>query len=403
MKATFNIIGLAFRDYSHEWRMSGCFILGLAAVLAPMMILFGLKFGIITSMVQELVENPKNREIRPTGSGHYDPEWFQKMRERKDVAFVIPRTRTLAASIDLKSETAPNIVSTELLPTGRDDPLLKQVKDPPKGLDQVVLSEAAARKLNVTAGASIEGSLTRQYHNTHERVQFKLKVVDVANSPAFSQPGVFADLGLVVAAENFRDGHAVPALGWTGDPSMETGRAFPSYRLYARSIHDVAGLSAYLNQAGHQIKTNTAEIETIQSMDRNLSIIYWIIALAGMIGFSLSLGASLWANVDRKRRDLSVLRLVGFRTRGIILFPVSQSLLTGFLGWLSAVLVYLIVEKTINQMLAARLEEGQTICYLLPEHFALALALTLVSAMLAALLGGYRAARIEPSEGLREI
>ena len=32
-----------------------------------------------------------------------------------------------------------------------------------------------------------------------------------------------------------------------------------------------------------------------------------------MAGYSLSLGASLWANTDRKRRELSVLRLLGFR------------------------------------------------------------------------------------------
>ena len=45
-----NIVRLSFRDYSHEWRMSGCFILALSSVLAPMMILFGLKFGIVTTM-----------------------------------------------------------------------------------------------------------------------------------------------------------------------------------------------------------------------------------------------------------------------------------------------------------------------------------------------------------------
>ena len=33
-----NILRLSFRDYTHEWRMSGCFVLALAAVLAPMMI-----------------------------------------------------------------------------------------------------------------------------------------------------------------------------------------------------------------------------------------------------------------------------------------------------------------------------------------------------------------------------
>ena len=71
-----NIVRLSYRDYSHEWRMSGCFILALASVLAPMMILFGLKFGIVTTMVGELVENPANREIRPIGSGRYDDAWI---------------------------------------------------------------------------------------------------------------------------------------------------------------------------------------------------------------------------------------------------------------------------------------------------------------------------------------
>jgi len=403
MNKSLNIFTLALRDYSHEWRMSGCFILGLAAVLAPMMILFGLKFGIITSMVQALVENPKNREIRPVGSGHYDPQWFRQMGARKEVAFIVPRTRTLAATIELKSEAAPHIVSTELLPTATGDPLLKGVKNQPQELDQVVLTEEAARKLKVSAGDIIKGHLSRQYLGVQEPVQLMLRVVDIVRSSAFSQPVVFAHLDLVIAAENFRDGRAVPALGWKGDRPLGTERAFPSYRLYARSIHDVSKLGALLTQAGYQIKTNGAEIETIQSMDRNLSIIFWIIALAGMIGFSLSLGASLWANVDRKRRDLSVLRLVGIRSQGIVFFPVFQSLLTGFLGWLAAVLIYLLVERTINRMLAPRLEEGQTVCFLLPEHFAWALLLTLFSAAFAAILGGVRAARIEPSDGLREI
>ncbi len=67
-----NISWLAARDYRDEWQMSGFFILALAAVLGPMLVLFGLKFGIISSMVDNLVEDPRNREIRPIGSGHFD-------------------------------------------------------------------------------------------------------------------------------------------------------------------------------------------------------------------------------------------------------------------------------------------------------------------------------------------
>ena len=150
-------------------------------------------------------------------------------------------------------------------------------------------------------------------------------------------------------------------------------------------------------------KANVSEIETVQSIDRNLSILFWVIACVGATGFSFSLGASLWANVDRKRRELSVLRLVGFDSGRIVLFPVLQSAYTALLGWLLAVLAYLAFEFLINRLLAPRLGVEQALCYLLPVHFLWALALTVGVAIVAALLGGWRAAQIEPSEGLREL
>ena len=141
-----NIIRLSFRDYSHEWRMSGCFILALSSVLAPMMILFGLKFGIVSTMIHELVENPVNREIKPIGSGRYDDAWIDEYRRRGDVEFIIPKTRALAATIQLKSTTANRIVSTELLATASGDPLLAGLTRVPKDYYQVILSQSAAKK-----------------------------------------------------------------------------------------------------------------------------------------------------------------------------------------------------------------------------------------------------------------
>ena len=109
--------------------------------------------------------------------------------------------------------------------------------------------------------------------------------------------------------------------------------------------------------------------------------------------------ASLWANTDRKRRELSVLRLLGFRGGGIMLYPSFHALFTAVLGWLGAVFVYLVLEQIINRMLAADLAAGQSICFLMPRHFLAALLLTLIASLLGAVLGGVRAARIEPSDG----
>ena len=397
-----NILTLSFRDYSHEWRMSGCFILALASVLAPMMILFGLKFGIVSSMLTDLIEDPDNREIRAVGSGRYTDDWFEAYRARPDIAFIIPKTRALAATIQLKGPAAGRILSTEMLATANADPLLQATGRIPGGFNQVVLSSSTAEKLNVRVGDTIDGSLARQFKGKRERVHLDLEVIDVLPIHVTSRKVAFVSLDLLLATESFKDGRAVRALGWTGD-TMLAERQYPSFRLYARSIYDVIPLVSELERQGISVKANTQQINSVQVISHNLTIIFWIIASVGAVGFSFSLGASLWANVDRKQKELSILRLVGFQGGKIILFPVLQSLYTGFLGWLLAVLIYLAAEQSINQILAPNLQIDRVICYLLPEHFFYALALTVSVAAAAAILGGIRASRIEPSDGLRDI
>jgi putative ABC transport system permease protein len=398
-----NILRLSFRDYTHEWRMSGCFVLALAAVLAPMMILFGLKFGIVSSMIYELVENPTNREIRPIGSGRYDQQWIDRYGSRDDVEFIIPKTRTLAASIQLKSEQSKRILSTELMATAEHDPLLANLANTPQNLFEVILSRRAANKLNLSRGDQVDASLARQFKGKRERVHLNLEVIDIADALLASRSVAFVHLDLLLATEYFKDGRSVPELGWSGDAVDGESRSYPSFRLYARSIYDVDKLVKSLEGQGVRVKANAAEIATVQSIERNLSIIFWIVACVGATGFAFSLGASLWGNVDRKKKDLSILRLLGFSSRRIVLFPVMQSLYTATLGWLLAVLIYLSFEQIINRFVAPRLNMDQTLCYLISDHFFWAFGLTIVTAIFAAIIGGIRAAEIEPSDGLRDI
>ncbi len=396
------VFRLASRDYVHEWQMSSCFVLALAAVLGPMMVLFGLKFGFVGAMVDQLIEDPLNREVRPVGSGYYDNAWLESVRARPDVAFLVPRTRSIAATIELSSQRASRIVSVELIASDHGDPLLSPNSPLPEGTTRVVLSQSVAEKLNVVSGDTLDGSLARRFRGHKERVHLPLSVAAIAPARAFARDGAFVSVMLLEALEDFRDGRAVPALGWEGEPA-DANRTYPGFRLYARSIYDVAGLRDAFARLNVDVHTRSAEIELVQRMNRNLTAIYWAIALVGLVGFSLSLGASLWANIDRKRKELSVLRLVGFRTADIVWFPVVQALFTAVLGWALAVAIYLATALVINDMLAAQLETGQQVCRLLPWHYAIALLLTCTAAVLAAGLAGLRSARVEPSEGLREL
>jgi putative ABC transport system permease protein len=131
--------------------------------------------------------------------------------------------------------------------------------------------------------------------------------------------------------------------------------------------------------------------------------VFWLIALIGSIGFLASLAANLLANVERKRRELSILRLIGFPTLSLVLFPMTQALLIAGLGAAAALAVYAPVAAALNTWFADSLQPGELICRLRTVHIIIALAATLLGSALAAAWAGWRAARIEPAEGLRDV
>ena len=395
---------LAIRDFVHERIMSACFVLSLSAVLLPLLVLFGLKFGIIGNLLEPLIEDPRYRQIQPAGSGSYGPDWFEAMTARPDVAFIVPRTRAIAATMRLRvpASSVGRIISVELIPSAEGDPVLNGL-EPPQGFRAVVLSLDAADKLGVAAGDSVEGILSRTLGGEQQTVLLPLTVSAVASAAAFARDGMFVSHDLLVAVEDFRDGRAVRELGWTGAPATEGPRSFAGFRLYARSIEDVAGLREGLMNRGIDVRSRLADIELVRTLDRNLSIVFWIIAGIVATGYGLSFGSSVWANVDRKRREFSLLRLTGFRTRAIVSFPILQAVLTGFLGWLTAVVVFFLVQAGLNGLFADNVGGGESVCRLLPIHLLIALTLTVGAAGIAAFLGGRRLAELEPSLALREV
>lgn len=398
-----SLMWLSWRDYWNEWQVSICFVLALAAVLGPMLILFGLKSGVIGSMMEQLIHNPRNLEIQTLGAGRYDKPWIEELGKRSDVAFVMPTVKQIAANMEMKAEQGKEIVEVRLIPSGPADPILGDVGRKLTGINRIILSSAAAKKLDVDLGGRVDGSVARRYHGRSEREHLELRVAAVLPPHLDTRVVAYVPLALAEAVEEFRDGKAVLVLDWDGDTRQaRQPRLYSGFRLYASEISQVRILAGYLEDIGLRIKTRSEDISVVESMDRNLSMVFWIVALIGLAGFSVSLGASLWANVERKKRELSMLRLAGFHTGHIIWYPVLQSLLTGILGWLLAVAVYFGVAFLVNEKLGAQMEAGQDVCVLEPWHLGVALALTLGAAMIAAGLAGLKASGIEPSDGLRE-
>jgi putative ABC transport system permease protein len=129
---------------------------------------------------------------------------------------------------------------------------------------------------------------------------------------------------------------------------------------------------------------------------------FLVIAGVGVLGFLLSLAASLWANVERKRRELAILRLVGLRTGPLMAFPAAQALMIALGGLALSAALYAGVASLVNTALAANLGRDELVCRLQAGDAIVAGLLTILFALAASAVGGYRAAQIDPAESLRE-
>lgn len=398
---------LAWRDYGFEWRISLCFVLALTAVLAPLMVLFGLKFGVVDTLSERLIQRPETRELVPLGHRSHAPEWLRALAARPEVGFMIPSTRRIAASANLveRADGGAQAAAVQMIPSAVGDPLLEGSVSAPFGLREVVLSAPLARRLNAGIGERLRMHLERRRDGRDEVARAWLNVVGVLDESAMAEDALLVSLQLLVATEDYRDGLAVAGLDWPGDQpdAAAPERSYPRFRLYARSIYAVRALEDWLRGQGVEVVTQGDEVATMQALEANLDRVFWLIAVIGGLGVLASLAASLVANVARKHRELSVARLIGFPAHLLPLFPVFQGAFTALLGGTLAIGLYLPVAAALNSWFADSLRPGEHICRLLPEHLAAALALTLIGAILASLWAGVRAARIEPARGLKDV
>ena len=389
------VASLAWQDYRNDGWLSACSVLALVAVIAPLLVLFGLKFGLVSSLTERLETDPASREIIPLGGGRFSAAFIAQLGERSEVAFAVPRTRQIAATAQVGTLTL------EMLPTAAGDPLLAGLPMP-HGLDQIVLSHTAAEKLAARPGDWLDTSFARQVAGRVEAQRTRLQVLAVLPLEAFVREGLFADLALLEAAEDYRDGRAVPALGWAGEAaSVSEQRIYPAFRLYARSLSDVEPLRVYFAEQNLLVSTQAHTIAQVQSLSRNLSIVFWIIAGLALAGAFAAIFAGTLAAVARKHRELSVLRLLGFSTAALLMFVLLQALYSAGFAAVLSVGLYGLAEAALNKLFVQ--VPGEYASHLLARHYGLALVAVLGVSAVAAACGGWRVARIQASEGIRDV
>lgn len=604
MSRVTNIVpGLAVADLKHEWILSLCLVIAIAAVIAPLLLMMGLKYGTIQTLRERLVEDPAYREIRPLQTQEYTQSWFQKLKSDAAVGFLLPTILPASSIIQVLRPADSKRLLLDLIPTAAEDPLLIMNKIPIPADNEAVLTLAAAEQLGIQLGDNLNVRATRSRKGKAEYGEMTLRIVGILPAAASVLPRIYTALNLVMDVERFKEGMAVSSRGWKGKlpapyasydgvlvltPSplppilrnavlIESGLAdieetkhtlellgnelaeswsayilsvprgtithasykavkrklrgrgsvvlpfvkpfelqikgqkfntiglslstrqaellhtqaspwggikrqrqgedllqmllpaaimnnfehnvevtytgkqtlsfpvkviknsheqliiplelaailrtsnsrlvefsiqnnnfhmqqagFRGFRLYAKSIDDVPALSRSLERQGIPVNAETDSIERIQILERGLTQLFWLIAVLGIGGGIAVLIASLYASVERKRKELAMLRLIGLSRRDLFSFPVYEGIILAGAGITMALTGYYVLAAIINQVFADEMGLGEQICSLPLSYVAQAVIITLLVAFFSAFLAAWKATLIEPAEAIRE-
>jgi putative ABC transport system permease protein len=394
------ILRLALSDLRHERVLFLCSALGCAAVLAPLIVLFGLREGVVAGLRAELLEDPRAREVVSVVNRTIDPAVLARLAADPRVAFLVPRTRALSATIVLENPARPGSgVRVELLPTAADDPLLPGRSA--MNADELVLSAAALQRLGLDVGDRVLASVPRVREGQREALTLEMRVAAVAPLSAAVREAAFATLPVLLLTEDFLDGQAGPDARPGSEAEART-RLFAGFRLHAARIDDVPTLDRDLRAEGIEVASRADAVAGLLRLDRNLALLFLAIAGAGGAGYLVSLGVGLWAQVERKRRDIALLSLLGLKRRALLMLPLVQAAAVALVGAVLAFAIAAAVATVLNRAFAGTVTGDRPVCLLTPMMGFAAAGITMAGALLAAVMAGLRAAAMPPADGLAE-
>ncbi len=375
--------------------------LGLAAVLAPLIILYGLKSGVITGLIETLKSDPTILQVALTGNNSLTDEEVAALRQRPEVAVALGTFGKLSGRTELGSAAlGMGVEISDWQPAAENDPLLPAGTT--IGEDEIALAEPLAERLRVVPGQPVQAFAYR--NNAAEVLAITLTVAEIV--PRRKLDGREDTLALVHPSvldrrAAFQDDFEVPEYGIGGRPLAERNRAYSSVRLYASSIEDVVALDGIMSAAGFRPDSKAANIAWVQSLEMVMAGVFGVISTAGVIGFSLSLWANVTSNLQQYRGQLSLLRLLGLGSGALTAFPAVQVLATATLGVLLATALAIGAATLLNRLFLTDMFDG-SICRIEWGHLALGALVSYAISLVVMLWLIHRLSAINPSEALAE-
>ena len=392
--------GLALKDLRCEWLMLCCHGAALAAILIPLLVLDGLRTGIVAGLTDALRSDPAKLRLNLPGTLQLDTTTVEAIGRLPGVGFLMPAQRAIASRILLKGSDG-DTAQVDLLPSGHDDPLLSRGIEPPD-MHEMVISADLAERLGWRPGARLTGHAVR-HGGDSARFDHEIRVTAILPADWLKGRQALVAAGLIDWLEAFRDNYGLPEKGIAGDDPTRRPVLYENLRLYAESIEQVPMLATRLrNDFGLTVRAAEREIEDIRALEASLATVFWLIGGFALLGLLLSTASSLWADVERKRWVLGVLSLLGSARWTRLAFPLTHALVVASAGFAAALLAFLVIAASINDRFADTVKFDGAVCAIAADRLAWSWLLIMATAVAASLLAGIKVSLLSPTDGMRE-
>ncbi len=392
---------LAWRDFCHERALSLCAILAFAAALTPLMVLGGLRAGVIATLSQRLLHNPAALAVNPYSSQRYTDADIAALAALPSVAFIVPLTRTLASTLRIVRAGRPP-ATADALPTAPGDPLLERYASVPPEDGAVITQELARSLPGVVPGSELTLLVSRRHEGHMQEVSCAVRVHAVLPDAADWKARMYLPLSLLLDMERYRDGLTVAGRNWSGNAGGEDGqRSYAGFRMYVNSLEAVIPMRDELKRRGIDAYTFAREVEAIQSLKQALTLTTLLVGGVTLAGMAFSLASLAVANVRRKARFFAQGSVMGLSRRELLALPLLQMTFVALLAASCSLLFYGCAAAILDTAAAPWLRDGESACSLPPQQVAVLYAGSLVLACLCGVAACRRLLRLQPAEVLR--
>lgn len=394
------VIGLALRDLVRDRFFFICNVAVVVGVLAPLLVLFGVKNGVYEALIGELLSNPATLQIDTLGNNGFAADQIDAIRGWDDVAFITPKVRSQFDYVNVYVPEARAMRDALVVPSGTGDPTL------PKGvlLDgfKVAVSQQLADQLSLELGGHIQ--LITQAENRNRQLVLKVEVAVVLEPSVASGNTVLAPYALLDLIEAFYDAYALPDHGiLEGRPLNERVPSYEGIRLYGASLEGLAALQNRLETfLAVGTRARTREVEALLGLGRNLDLALALVTSLATAGLFAALVFSFWTDVMRKRATLASIALLGIPPSKLALFPLIQGVVAALCGLGLSFALYGVAARIATHLFGGGIPDGKQIAQIAPMQAVLISAGVLAVIVLAVLAAARSAQRLDPASVLRE-